>query len=192
MTENTTTINNLDTTGKRIRYLRHEKRMKLNQFAPLIPLSTNYLSLLEHDRRRPSFETAQKIADFTGVPVDWIQNGGPNTPSVQTNEPSKEKPFDILDMRPQMALIFNLLKFYYPNLFPDIICTFLNITPEEHDRMLAGERIFQPRWNGGSEIEFMLYRLAEQDVILDLKAILHALELEFAKKSAKLNNVETE
>ena len=58
--------------------------------------------------------------------------------------------------------------------------------------MLAGERIFQPRWNRGSELEFMLYRLAEQDVILDLKAILHAIELEFAKKNAKLNNIESE
>lgn len=66
--------------GGRIRQLRQERGMTLDQLAAQAGISASHLSRLERDQAEPSFTVAAAIAQQIGVSLsDLLPNGnGPN------------------------------------------------------------------------------------------------------------------
>lgn len=56
----------------RLKEVRAEKRLTLEQVGKGVGLSTNAISRYERGVREPKLETWQKIADFLNVPVDYL------------------------------------------------------------------------------------------------------------------------
>ena len=56
----------------RLKEIRKEKRLTLEQVGKGVGLSTNAISRYERGVREPKLETWQKIADFLNVPVDYL------------------------------------------------------------------------------------------------------------------------
>ncbi len=48
--------------GRRLREIRSQRRMTQEQFAEMLDVSVDFLSLMERGRNAPSFETLDKIA----------------------------------------------------------------------------------------------------------------------------------
>lgn len=55
--------------GQRLRQIRLKRRMSQEQFAELLDISVDFLSLIERGRNAPSFETLEKIAKRLRMPV---------------------------------------------------------------------------------------------------------------------------
>lgn len=53
--------------GGRIKRLRHQKGMNQAQLAGVLEISTGYLNLIEHNRRRITVPLLFRIADYFGV-----------------------------------------------------------------------------------------------------------------------------
>ena len=56
----------------RLKEIRKEKRLTLEQVGKGVGLSTNAISRYERGVREPKLETWQKLADFFNVPVDYL------------------------------------------------------------------------------------------------------------------------
>ena len=65
----------LRTVGGRIKWVRRQQNLKIKDFASLLGISANYLSLLEHGNRQPSEELLRKIADFAEMSYEWMRTG---------------------------------------------------------------------------------------------------------------------
>jgi transcriptional regulator with XRE-family HTH domain len=55
--------------GNRLRAIRQERKLTQEQFAELVGISVDFLSLIERGRNAPSFETLDQIAKGLGVTV---------------------------------------------------------------------------------------------------------------------------
>jgi transcriptional regulator with XRE-family HTH domain len=55
--------------GARLRQIRAHRRMTQEQFAEMLEISVDFLSLIERGRNAPSFETLDKIAKLLRVSV---------------------------------------------------------------------------------------------------------------------------
>ena len=61
-----------ETLGQRIRALRHERKLTLNDVARAAVLSVGYVNDIEHDRTHPSLKTLVRLAiafDVTAVSI---------------------------------------------------------------------------------------------------------------------------
>ncbi len=55
--------------GQRLREIRANRRMTQEEFAELVGMSVDFLSLIERGRNAPSFETLDRIAKKLKLPV---------------------------------------------------------------------------------------------------------------------------
>ena len=55
--------------GLRLREIRANRRMTQEEFAELVGMSVDFLSLIERGRNAPSFETLDRIAKKLKLPV---------------------------------------------------------------------------------------------------------------------------
>ena len=60
------------TTGERIRELRITQKISQAKLASYLDVSTSTIGMYEQNRRRPSFEKLEAIADFFNVSLDYI------------------------------------------------------------------------------------------------------------------------
>lgn len=81
----------MSTFGVRLSKLRTEKKLTQAELANRLNIAKSTLAMYETDKREPSFETVQKIADFFDVKVDYLL-GRTNDPS-----PISEKTEEDLD-----------------------------------------------------------------------------------------------
>lgn len=58
--------------GKAIKTCRIQREMSQAQLANLAEISVSYLSLLEKDKRDPSFSTIQKVAEGLKIPISLL------------------------------------------------------------------------------------------------------------------------
>ena len=65
----------LRTVGGRIKWVRRQQNLKIKDFASLLGISANYLSLLEHNNRQPSEELLRKMADYADTSYEWMKTG---------------------------------------------------------------------------------------------------------------------
>jgi transcriptional regulator with XRE-family HTH domain len=64
--------------GLRIRQIRDESDKTQEQFAELVGISVDFLSLIERGRNAPSFRKLERMARGLGKPVAYLFNFDPN------------------------------------------------------------------------------------------------------------------
>lgn len=65
----------MDTIGKRIAFVRKERGLSQETLAELVDISTQYMSIIENDKKNMSVEVLTKIADVLNVTTDFIIYG---------------------------------------------------------------------------------------------------------------------
>ncbi|MGG1531430.1 helix-turn-helix domain-containing protein [Brevibacillus agri] len=78
----------MGTFGERLSKLRTEKKLSQAELASRLNIAKSTLAMYETDKREPSFETVERIADFFDVQVDYLL-GRTCDPSPTTK---KDKP----------------------------------------------------------------------------------------------------
>jgi XRE family transcriptional regulator, regulator of sulfur utilization len=58
--------------GKTIKFLRIAKGIKQGELAEKIKVSTNYISLVENDKREPSLSFIKELANVLDVPIGLL------------------------------------------------------------------------------------------------------------------------
>lgn len=58
--------------GKTIKFLRITKNLKQSDLAGLLKVSTNYISLIENDKREPSLSFIKELAKQLDIPVGLL------------------------------------------------------------------------------------------------------------------------
>src|SRR5437016_3410540 len=58
--------------GKRLLAIRQNRRLTQEQFAELVGISVDFLSLIERGINAPSFETLERLANRLGVPAAYL------------------------------------------------------------------------------------------------------------------------
>ncbi|MEK7995832.1 MAG: helix-turn-helix transcriptional regulator [Planctomycetota bacterium] len=58
--------------GERLRQIRLERALTQEQFAELVGISVDFLSLIERGINAPSFDSLEQIAGRLGVPVAFL------------------------------------------------------------------------------------------------------------------------
>ena len=58
--------------GRRVRYLREERKLSLRQFAATIDMDKSFLSNIEHGRKSPSLDTIERIAGGLDVTMSYL------------------------------------------------------------------------------------------------------------------------
>ena len=64
--------------GIRLRQIRDELRKTQEEFAELIGISVDFLSLIERGRNAPSFKKLERISKGLGKPVSYLFTFDPN------------------------------------------------------------------------------------------------------------------
>lgn len=70
----------------RIKKLRHEKKITLQQLSKVTGISVSSLSAYENNRRSPKIENWIKIADFFNVPVAYLQGNAFSPYQIGVND----------------------------------------------------------------------------------------------------------
>ncbi|MFX0195991.1 MAG: helix-turn-helix domain-containing protein [Candidatus Hodarchaeota archaeon] len=87
--------------GEKIRLEREKKKISLREFARRIDISASYLVDIEKNRRTPSEEILEKIADLAGIPISSFAEFSPEIP----------KPVrDWIESHPLVARVLTILK----------------------------------------------------------------------------------
>lgn len=58
--------------GKTIKFLRMTKDLKQSDLADQLNVSTNYISLIENDKREPSLSFLNSLSDVLNIPVGLL------------------------------------------------------------------------------------------------------------------------
>ena len=61
--------------GMRVRYLRNQKHLTIEEFSFECELSKNYLCELENGKRNPSLEVLEKIAKALNMSISELTDG---------------------------------------------------------------------------------------------------------------------
>ncbi len=64
----------MTTLGNKLRKLRNDKKLSLDELAKATQSSKGYLWELEMGKKRPSADKLVEIAKFYGVPIDYLIN----------------------------------------------------------------------------------------------------------------------
>lgn len=87
----------MSTFGERLSKLRTEKKMSQAELSARLNIAKSTLAMYETDKREPSFETLERIADFFGVKTDYLITG-----NIEDSSPSNRRN----DNDPRMGLAF--------------------------------------------------------------------------------------
>jgi transcriptional regulator with XRE-family HTH domain len=69
--------------GSRLKGMRLDRKLTQEQFAELLGMSVDFLSLIERGVNAPSFETLEQMSDRLGVPVATFFTFGKQISSVR-------------------------------------------------------------------------------------------------------------
>ncbi|WP_019123773.1 helix-turn-helix domain-containing protein [Brevibacillus massiliensis] len=80
----------MSTFGERLSKLRTEKKLSQAELASRLNIAKSTLAMYETNKREPSFETVERIADFFDVKVDYLlgRTNDP-TPPDEKKEPGE-------------------------------------------------------------------------------------------------------
>lgn len=174
----------LRTVGGRIKWVRRQQNLKIKDFASLLGISANYLSLLEHNNRQPSEELLRKMADYADTSYEWMKTGSALVvDNYEIPDTVQEQPKQARDNRaPNIRLCLCLLKIYCPNLFPDTVCGILGITPEKLDGLMDGTEKYRPGWD--KTFEVLAGHLQKTEAEQDAGCLFRAVN-EFSRQSER-------
>lgn len=174
----------LRTVGGRIKWVRRQQNLKIKDFASLLGISANYLSLLEHNNRQPSEELLRKMADYADTSYEWMKTGSALVvDNYEIPDTVQEQPKQARDNRaPNIRLCLCLLKIYCPNLFPDTVCGILGITSEKLDGLMDGTEKYRPGWD--KTFEVLAGHLQKTEAEQDAGCLFRAVN-EFSRQSER-------
>lgn len=82
--------------GEKIKNLRLKKKLTLRELSEKVNLKANTLSQIENEKRKPSIESLNALADFFNVSVDYLL-GRTDDPHNAEKKVIKEKTADLND-----------------------------------------------------------------------------------------------
>lgn len=153
--------------GDRIRQCRKGQRMFVKTLAQKTGVSANYINMIEHHTRNPSKDMLEAIARELNVSVEWLETGKgenniteyvapyPAFSQTITNNITTQNISGYSSTKggtPDMHLILLLLKWQRPDMFPQQICSIMDITEHELYLALDGKPIQCPKWRSACEL----------------------------------------
>ena len=127
----------ISTIGGRIRKARVNCRLTTRELAELVGVSQNYLSVVErNDRKQASPALMQRIADATGVSLEWIKDG-----AVAATEKAS--------CADDVSLLLTLIMHQGASITKETVATVLDVNTETVDGILSGRIGYNPRWENG-------------------------------------------
>ena len=115
------------TLGGRIRLIRQKMDMSLADLGAKIGVSANYVSVIERNAKCPSDDLAEKIADATGVSINWLKTGEDDNHRLGDGNHEIDA-----------SLFLNILMMTNPSITKTAIATILAVDDSELDEILAG------------------------------------------------------
>lgn len=127
------------TIGGRIRTCRMATEQNLKEFAPLIGVTANYLSMVERNEKAPSSVLLKKIAEAARVSYSWLLTGDDGS------APAAAEEVPVAAVNPQLFLGLALAR--SPGMTRETLAMLLMIPVETLDDILAGDSVdFLPQW----------------------------------------------
>lgn len=83
----------MKTFGERVSTLRNNKGLSQSELAGRLNIAKSTLAMYETDKREPSFEVVQRIADFFNVTTDYLITGETSIKSEDHSVPHEEREF---------------------------------------------------------------------------------------------------
>lgn len=171
------------TIGGRIRTCRMATELNLKEFAPLIGVTANYLSMVERNEKAPSSVLLKKIAEAARVSYSWLLTGDDGS------APAAAEEVPVAALNPQLFLGLALAR--SPGMTRETLAMLLMISPETLDSILAGDSVdFVPQWANifpalahrmdissvRRELRTLDGFLAKEEVSAEREALLRALQ----------------
>ena len=126
------------TLGGRIRLIRQKMDMSLADLGAKIGVSANYVSVIERNAKCPSDDLVDKIADATGVSINWLKTGEDGDHRLGDGNHEIDA-----------SLFLNILMMTNPSITKTAIATILAVDDSELDEILSGNTKYDPAWEAG-------------------------------------------
>lgn len=166
----------VETVGGRIRKVRNDAKMTIQEFSEKIGVTANYVGLVERGERNPSLELLDKIRKVMDISIEWLQTGDvEHTKEEPRQDLCTNAPQPVRTINPQLFL--SLVLSQVPGISRDTLATVLMVPIATVDKILAGEPVvFDPRWDKSFSV------LAQQMNLTKLRQELHDLDLFLAQE----------
>lgn len=92
--------------GEIVHKLRVQRNMTTRGLAAKVGVSANYISLIENNKRNPTIETLDKIAEALGVTIHYLIDA----PKAEGIEKEDELFLDMIKTTPAMKAIWDQIK----------------------------------------------------------------------------------
>lgn len=96
--------------GQRIRLRREALKLTQEQLAKTLGLTSQYISIIEQDKRSPSLSALAKLADELGVTIDYLVSGKEGTLSDLIPAIKADKTLNLEVKRSLITLVRELRK----------------------------------------------------------------------------------
>ena len=160
----------VETVGGRIRKVRKDAKMTIQEFSEKIGVTANYMGLVERGERNPSLELLDKIRKVMDISIEWLQTG-----DVEHTEEYPRQDLCTNALQPVRAinpqLFLSLVLSQVSDISRDTLATILMTSPETVDDILSGKPVvFDPRWYNSFSV------LAQHMNLTELRQDLHNLD----------------
>lgn len=160
----------LGSVGGRIRKARIDASLTMKELSEKMEVSFAYLGMVERGEKNPSDKILSCVADATGVPLDWLQNGDSvDEKGSRQNQSQTPRIADI-----DAALFLALIMREDPSVSEETVATFLNVDQDALKTILDGTLKFDPAWK--SAFTTLAQRLKIPDILSKLYVIESFLE----------------
>lgn len=156
----------LGTIGGRIRKARIDASLTMKELSDKMEVSFAYLGMVERGEKNPSDKILNCVAEETGVPLDWLQNG--DSVDEKSTKPNQSQTPRVADI--DAPLFLSLIMCEDPSVSEDMVAMFLNVDQSIPPKILDGTLKFDPAWKSA------FTTLAQRLEIPDLLKKLHAIE----------------
>lgn len=153
----------VDTLGGRIRQARLDKGMKVKELAAKSNINKNYLSLVELGKKTPSKNLLIRIAENTGVSLDWLQKGSEDE---KISVPSPHYTATSLNLRLLLPILMSELSYT-----EESIGQLLQINEAEVKKIISkkGSYEFKPSW--GNVLSGLIQQMNLDTLIKELDTL---------------------
>lgn len=142
----------INTVGGRIRVSRQNLKLNLEGMAERVGISSNYVSIIERNVKKPSDRLLMKIADVTGTSFNWLKNGerGSDTRSktFSSQSPNSVGIHEIANFN-EVQLLLTIIMQQEPSITKEIVAAVLAVGVDDVEKILSGEIEDNPQWESG-------------------------------------------
>lgn len=162
----------LKSVGGRIRKARIEAALTMRELSEKMEVSFAYLGMVERGEKKPSDKILTCVAETTGVPLDWLQNGDGDSVDEKTSKPNRSR--TPCDAKLNPSLFLSLIMHEDPSVSEEMAAAFLNVDQDTLKNILDGTLEYDPDWK--SAFTTLAQRLKIPDTLNKLYVIESFLE----------------